>query len=347
MGRRRLGVGLSRRASKMHHTMSRWRTCLLVTACTFVASWGSGARGAQAVIDAPPACLDSASLADEVGILIGRPLAGIADVDFRIRIAQTPRGRWLLRLETVDQAARADGTRVTRGTREIDGATCAELAEAAAVAIAVSVRSIETPTVAPAGPDGHMAPGTVQSEAPSKASAAVASSRTALSWRPAMTVALVTDTGTLPSTAPGVDLEGNLQRGSFRLTLLGAWFVSRDVSGAGGIGGTFQLAFGGALSCLAPTWGRWTPLTCAGLEVGRLAGTGVGVARPETGAALWRAARAELGVRAVLGGSAAVVLRAGVAIPLERPAFVLDQSELVYQPSRMAVRATAGIELGF
>ena len=162
-----------------------------------------------------------------------------------------------------------------------------------------------------------------------------------------MTVALVTDTGTLPSTAPGVDLEGNLQRGSFRLTLLGAWFVSRDVSGAGGIGGTFQLAFGGALSCLAPTWGRWTPLTCAGLEVGRLAGTGVGVARPETGAALWRAARAELGVRAVLGGSAAVVLRAGVAIPLERPAFVLDQSELVYQPSRMAVRATAGIELGF
>ena len=316
----------------------------MLAVSSFAALKSRDAWSAQLLVDAPVACADPASLADEVGNLIGRPLAEVADFDFKIRIARTPRGRWLLRLETVGQRGGADGSPATRGSREIDGATCAELAEAAAVAIAVSVRSMDAAAVAPV--PAPAPPGPPLPASPSTPPAIAAISRAAVPWRPAVTVALATDSGTLPGTGPGLELEGNLQHGSLRLTLLGAWFESRDMVGAAGAG-TFELALGGALGCVAPRVGRWTPLACGGLELGRLAGTGLDVARPETGAAFWRAVRADVGGTVALRGKTALVLRAGVVVPLARPDFVLDGSEVVYRPSRIAARGTAGVELGF
>jgi hypothetical protein len=71
------------------------------------------------------------------------------------------------------------------------------------------------------------------------------------------------------------------------------------------------------------------------------------VARPETAVVFWRAARAEAGATAALGANTAILLRAGVAVPFARPEFVLDGSNPVYRPSRVTVRVTAGVELGF
>ncbi len=48
-----------------------------------------------------------------------------------------------------------------------------------------------------------------------------------------------------------------------------------------------------------------------------------------------------------IGGNASALVRAGVAVPLTRPDFVLDGSSLVFQPDRLAARLTAGLELGF
>ncbi len=302
-----------------------------------------GARAAELTVDAPPSCVDPTTLAQEVGDLIGRPLAEIPDVDFRIRIAETSPQKWRLHLETIDGKGTA-GTPTVRGNREIDGTTCAELAEAASVAIAVSVRSMEAANSAPAPP---AAASPVSPSPPPAIPAVIATPSSARpSWRPSITVALATDTGALPGTGPGVDLEGDLQRGALRLALLATWFAAQDANGAGGSGGTFQLALGGALACYAPRFGRWTPLACGGAELGRLAGTGL-VTRPETAAVFWRAARAEAGATAALGPNTAILLRAGVAVPLARPTFVVDSSDLVYRPSPVAVRVTAGFELGF
>ena len=143
-----------------------------------------------------------------------------------------------------------------------------------------------------------------------------------------------------------MEAEGALQRGALRLVLLGTWYTSQDAVASSGAVGTFQLALGGGLACYAPRWGRWTALACAGGELGRLAGTGH-VARPETGSVLWRAVRADAGTTVVTGANTAILLRAGVALPLARPDFVLDQSMLVYQPSPVSLRFTAGFELGF
>ena len=321
---------------------------LFFGAVGLVAASASMVEAAQLSVDAPESCLDPSTLADEVGDLIGKPLGSVADVDFRIQIAETPKRRWRLRLEMVDHRPDGDGPPAIRGSREIEGATCAELAEAASVAIAGAVRSI-IPEPAAREP-GRLA--TPEVTPPPIAGQPASLARPAWptptpSWHPAVALALVTDTGALPKTGLGVDLEGDFQRGLLRLIALATWFGSQDAFGAGDAGGTFQLALGGLLACYAPRWGRWTPLACGGVELGRLAGTGAGVARPETGDALWRAARTDLGVTAALGGNTALVLRAGMAVPLSHPAFVLDGSELVYRPGALAGRLTVGLELGF
>jgi hypothetical protein len=237
---------------------------------------------------------------------------------------------------------------VVRGSREIDGTSCAELAEAASVAISVSVRSLEAaasepPPPLPAKPDP---PGPSSSPPTAPVAAVATSSPPRPAWRPSVTLALATDTGALPSTSPGLEAEGDFQRGVLRLVLLATWFTAQDTVGPNGAGGTFQLALGAGLACYAPHWGRWTALACGGGELGRLAGTG-NVVRPETGAVLWKSLRAEAGTTVVVGANTAILLRAGVVRPLARPQFVLDESQLVYRPSPVALRLTAGFELGF
>ena len=134
-----------------------------------------GAARAELFVDAPESCVDPAALADEVSDLIGKPLASVADVDFRVQISETPQRRWRLRLETIDQRASAGGGAPTvRGTREIDGATCAELAEAASVAIAVSVRSITGETPAAAAPPPAATPHRALAAAPSPTTPSIA-----------------------------------------------------------------------------------------------------------------------------------------------------------------------------
>jgi hypothetical protein len=216
------------------------------------------------------------------------------------------------------------------------------------VAIAGAVRSI-SPEIAAPEPGRPVTPEATRPPAAGEPASLARPARATPAWHPAVALALATDTGALPKTGLGVDLEADFQRGSLRLIALATWFGSRDAIGAGEAGGTFQLALGGMLACYAPRWGRWRPLACGGGELGRLAGTGtgLGVARPETGDALWRAVRADLGVTAALGGNAAFVLRAGMAVPLSHPEFVLDGSKVVYRPGGLAGRLTAGLELEF
>jgi hypothetical protein len=332
----------------MRSTMRRRRAFWFLAVGGLAIAAAREVRAAEITVDGPPACVDPATLAEEVSDLIGRPLVEVSGVGFRVRIAALSPQKWRLHLETIDDESAAGAPSVS-GRREIDGASCSELAEAASVAIAVSVRSMEAARGAPspasaAKPVPPFPPPGAPTAAPSVAVATSGPARPA--WHPSLTLAFVIDTGALPGISPGLELEGNLHHGKLRLVLLGTWFASQDADGPSGASGTFQLALGGGLACYAPRWGRWTALACGGGELGRMAGTG-NVARPETGAVLWRAVRAEVGATAALGARAAILLRAGVVRPLARPDFVLDQSELVYRPSPVTFRVTAGFELGF
>ncbi len=124
--------------------MRRARVFVLVGLGSLYAAAPSSVSAAQVSLDAPQSCLDRDTLVSEVSDLVGMPLASIPDVDFRVEIAALPQHGWRLRLQTLDSRSR-DIPEV-RASREIDGATCAELADAAAVAISVSLRSIDDGT---------------------------------------------------------------------------------------------------------------------------------------------------------------------------------------------------------
>ena len=67
----------------MPSTMRRGWAFFLLAAGGLLSPPLSGARAAELTVDAPPSCVDPTTLAQEVGNLIGRPLAEIPDVDFR------------------------------------------------------------------------------------------------------------------------------------------------------------------------------------------------------------------------------------------------------------------------
>ena len=327
--------------------MRRARVSVLMAAVALPAAAAPPADAAQISIEAPESCLDPAALTDEVSSLVGKRLGSVADVDFRVAIAQLPHRGWRLRLETVDSRTAAGGAATVLGSREIDAASCAELAEAASVAIAVAVRSIDRAPASPPAASTSTSPAPAAPAPPVAAPVPVRAPMPRPSWQPALALAFATDSGALPHTGIGVDLEGHLQRGTFGLVALATWFGPEEVGAATNGGGRFELLLGGLLACWNPRWGRWTPLACGGFELGRLSGTGLGVARPETGDAFWRALRGDLGFSLAMGRTAAILLRAGLVRPLVRPEFVLDQSQPVHRPDALTVRLTAGLQLGF
>jgi hypothetical protein len=318
-------------------------TCarVLGTIATIVLISGT-AQAARISVRAPTLCVEASAIAAQAGDLLGRPLASVSDVDFEIEIASTLEHVWRLRLELIDRREPGAGGPRARRTRELSATSCKELADAAAVAIAMSVRSIDDaeaaqnpPVRRPGGAEvvGHpVLPSPSQSQSPSP--------------RPAIGVALVGDAGALPHAGLGLELDGSLRRNHLRVMVLASLFESQTATLSDGTGGTFRLVLGAALACFAPQFGRSTFLGCGGLEIGRLSGEGLDVARSYLGAAAWEAGRAEVGLAILLGAKVMLVLRGGIAAPLSRPEFVLDGTVPVYRPSRLSERGTIGIELG-
>ena len=322
--------------------VTSWSSAVVLAALLVAGAAGGQARAAALMVEAPASCVDPSELSDQVADLAGKSIADVPDVDFRIQVAGTAHQRWRLRLQTLDRAA-PGAAEVVRGTRELEAASCPDLVEAAALAIAVSLRSVDEKRAPPilVRNEGTNIP------APALAMSPAPPLPARSSWRAGAGLGVVVETGVLPHAAQGIEVGGSLRHGALGLALRGTWFGAQDTVGSSASGGSFQLAAGAALACFVPERGRWVPSACAGLELGRLTGAGLNVARPHSGAVLWSAGHAEAGVARRVGGDAAVFLRAGLAVPLARPTFVLDESRLVHRPSRIAGSLAAGIELAF
>ena len=72
-------------------------------------------------------------------------------------------------------------------------------------------------------------------------------------------------------------------------------------------------------------------------------GVNLGVGR--SGFGVWAAASASIWWRRHLVGPAGLACAIEGLVPVARPRFVLDSGDVVYQPSRVAVRALVGLEL--
>jgi hypothetical protein len=307
------------------------------------------ARAATVDVRAPEACVDAGQLAEQVATLIGRPLAAVAGVAFVLAITPQSPG-WRLQLDMV--AGGPESNAVAARSRELTAPTCMELADAAAVAIAMSIRSLEVvaPRPVPAAPASAAAPPPpALAAAPADSTVSVSASWAKQAARPslALSAAAVGGLGALPGPGIGIEVGGAVSLSALRLIARGTVFASQEKRLGDGSGGDFTFAFGTLLACGQVAAGRPTVLGCAGFELGRLSGDGVGLARPRTGGAMWQALSAEVGVLVPVTRRVAAVVRGGASVPLRRPEFVVDGAARVHRAASLDGRLVLGLELSF
>jgi hypothetical protein len=315
---------------------------------------GSGARAAELTVTASAACSPKASIEAQVERLTERSLAQVDGVDFELRIERVAAEDWRLTLRMLSR----DGTRRPR-RRELAGASCADVTAAAAVAIAMAIEGRddaaedETPVRLPQiAHDGAAQPNATRSETRTPASIegtlAPAATSEQAAWRFAVAAGGALDVGALPALAAGGELELSASSRVLRIAAFGTLFAAQETRVASsGHGGEFRFALGGALLCAQPRFGRVFVLGCTGFELGRLAAEGRGVNAPDLRGAGWYAVRLEAGPGVELGAGFALLARAGIALPLARPEFVLNGSEVVHRPSAVAGRGLLLLELAF
>jgi hypothetical protein len=157
------------------------------------------------------------------------------------------------------------------------------------------------------------------------------------------------DAGTLPAVSGFVSAAGALLVGPIRVELGAGFWPARAGSTAArpAAGGEVDLVAGTAGACYSFALGRVELGPCLAAEIGRLHAAGFGVSSPGEGAALWSAVKAGGLIAWAPIDRIGLLLRLDAAIPLSRPAFVLENVGLVYRPGPVAGRAAAGIEVRF
>jgi hypothetical protein len=235
--------------------------------------------------------------------------------------------RWSLELATVlDQAV---------GHRSLAGDSCASVASAAALILALMIdpaaaeRAMKPPAPArtamePAPTRAPPPEAIVTTTAPREPNerAAVAPYARAFAG---VVVAL------LPTPAPAVGLALGARRGRLGAELTGVATEERRALAVGSAGGDFRLLAGGARACGALGGHAVVWQVCLGGELERLSGTGVGVSTMRSRTALMGAATGGLLVSVPLGAHVALSLDLDAAVRPYRPTFKLDLVGPIFQ----------------
>jgi hypothetical protein len=300
---------------------------------------------------APEGCPPADRVTSEVDRLLGDQGARLpAPLEVAASVTEAG-GSFRVRLETPG----ASGPRV----RELKAASCAALADATALIIAMMIDPAAV-TAPPLPPSPPLAPAPAPAPAPLLLPVPVPapSPRPAPPQSPPLRRSFhvlawtLLDTGTLPGVAFAVGGAAALTLGPVRLELgAGVWpdraatLAQRPTAG-----GNVSLVAGSAGLCyglLRP--GPFDLAPCAAFELGRLHAAGFGVSSPGEGSALWTAVKAGGLFAWAPVQRFAVLVRLDAAVPTARPSFVLEgvASGAVYRPGPVAGRASLGAEIRF
>jgi hypothetical protein len=274
---------------------------------------------------APPSCPGPAEVLARVdrhrdpAVVARVPLHASAVVD-----GDDARG-WTLALATRQGDALGD--------RSLAGASCDELADAAALILALSLRD-EPETSAGASPPRP--PVTPPVVSPARAP-----------WRFSARLAGGANAGLVPGVSLAPTLALTLTRGGWRAELTGAWvFAARAVSpsGAGAMLGAWGV---GVRGCAVPLAGAVEVDVCAASTAGAMYGESFAVSAPAAGETLWWGVGAR--VSAALRVGEFFALRAGAdgSVLLLRPEVSIDGVGIVHRASPLVTDVWAGAEVGW
>jgi hypothetical protein len=294
---------------------------------------------------------------DDVHARIARLVPpGVAPPPWRVRAAITPgpdhHSTLLLTFQSGER---------TRN-RAIDATSCEELADAAAVILALALDPTARPLESPPQDSASVVPPPTATqpppaEAPQPASPVPpAHDRTVPAPGPRLPrigVSLLggASVGVLATPAFGGAAAFAWSSGPVRLELQGAWFPPAHVAlSTAQIGGNFELLAAGAGACVSVlSAGRLLLAPCVGGEVGLLTarGSGAAVGQSKEASSVWGALKT--GALLVWHATPRLGLRLGVdgVVPLTRDHFFVPGAGDVHQAAPVAGQTLAGVEATF
>ncbi|MDD9939981.1 MAG: hypothetical protein OXU20_02865 [Myxococcales bacterium] len=333
------------------------RGCWVALGCCL---WSVPVEAAELQVRAHDQCISADDIRSQVEALVKRPLSELPALSFQVEIGRDAQERWHVLIQSFVPG-------VARGQRRIEGGACEEVAEAAAVAIALAMSATiqrgeawpldERDTLAE---QAAPAPPTERTDAPEARSAArpkdapqapadVVGARSQPEAGPlGMRVGLgiVLDIGLLPAPAPGAQLVLHGTYYALGLRLYGAMYGSQTHAAEGLRGaGEMALALGGLMACIEHRSQTPHVSACAGAEAAAISGEGRGVDISHERHAWVPVLRADLGLSLPLAEAIGAWLHVGMMIPLNRPEFVLSDGQRVHRVARLAGRGALGIEL--
>ncbi len=295
--------------------------------------------------NAPAECPTADVVRAEVDRLLGPSSARPpSPIPVAAAVSRDDQGAWQVHLETPGEGT----TRV----REIHGASCAAIADATALILALMIDPAAVAAAPPAPVEAKAPPIEVRSSPIETPRPPVEAQRapvpvTPTSFRVSALAGL--DTASLPALAATLALRGSFVYGAQRFELGAEYRPARagTVATRPTTGGDVDLFTGAVATCRHFGGGVFEIGPCLGFELGRLHASGFGVSSPGEGSTLWAAIDAGGVLNLRLASRLALVLRLGAAVPLLRPSFVLENVGPVFRPPAVAARGESGVELIF
>lgn len=277
------------------------------------------AHAAELKVSAPDECDLEASLREDAERLTGTQLSLVPGMDFEVEVQKHE--EFVLRLMTIEHATGA------RRVRELRAATCSDITNAGAVALAMAVQHAAPSDPEPTEPGSESdaqssePPAVTEpEEQPERPSPSPVADAREDPLRAELGAGLVIDSGALPSLGFGPELELVFRAADYRFGVVGLWLAPKHGRLDEQRGGDFQLLALGILAC-RQSRAMIAPLVCGGFEVGSLQGEGTGVAQSRLGSAFWQVGRFDVGATARVG-SWSLEARGGLAVPIFRREFV-------------------------
>jgi hypothetical protein len=231
-----------------------------------------------------------------------------------------------------------------RSSRVFEAASCDDLVDTAALAIALAIAPEQTAAGTPEPPRGA-GPADALSSAPSSSGDAAGAGSGAPSLRGFAAADALVESGALPRPSPGVAVRAGVLLGALSLAAQGALFGAQTLGVAPDQNVEFELLAAGVRGC----WRlRETPPrlnACAGAEAGRYRGIGLGLTPARQVRDLWLAAGAALDAEWPLGPALAVELRAEPMLPLLRKQYTVNGRDDVHAPDVVSARLYLGLIL--
>lgn len=278
---------------------------------------------------APPECPDGGAVRAQVR----RLTAGTPTRHLRARasIVAGPEAGWTLALTT-----EVDGT---TGERTLSATSCQSLADAAALMLALILNPDLAVTTPPSEQEASIPP-------PPPPTPALRRHRL---WRIGAQAGM--QKGMLESASPYYALWVGVGTGRLSVRLAPGLTLPRDVfvRDQPALGGRLWLATLAGLGCWAAVSGAVEVSPCAGVEVTRLAGRGLGTSTVSSSYLYWSSAELALFAGLPVGHGILVEVGAVGLVALHRPAFYLTESQpiTVSRPAAFAFKALGGLAWGF